>query len=74
MPPFPSSFQSLTPRERQVAALICQGFTNHQIARQLSISPETVKSHASNILHKLGHPRRSSLRAAYFGQDFIPGA
>ena len=58
MPPLPSSFQTLSPRERQVTALICQGYTNRQIACRLTISPETVKSHASSILHKLGHPRR----------------
>jgi len=66
--------QSLTPRERQVAALICQGYTNLQIACRLTISPETVKSHASSILHKLGYSRRSSLRLAYLNHDVPPGA
>ena len=72
MLPLPQNWQNLTPRERQVATMICQGLTNHDVARILCISPETVKTHASNILHKLGYPRRSSLNAAYHNHDFTP--
>ncbi len=53
----------LSPRERQVADLVAQGYTNTAIARRLGISPQTVKNHISNIYDKMNlrqpdrHPR-----------------
>jgi DNA-binding NarL/FixJ family response regulator len=44
----------LSPREIQVLRLIASGNANKLIADQLSISEETVKSHVTNILSKLG--------------------
>jgi non-specific serine/threonine protein kinase len=44
----------LTPREREVAALIARGFTNSQIAEQLVLSVRTVERHIENIYEKLG--------------------
>lgn len=52
----------LTPRERQVADLIARGFTNPQIAAALVIERETVKTHVSNILSKLGVSSRYDVR------------
>ncbi len=43
----------LSPRERSVLSLICCGLSTKHIARELNISPETVKTHAKNILTKL---------------------
>lgn len=43
----------LTTREREVLALIVRGFHNKEIAEELSITIETVKSHVSSILTKL---------------------
>jgi LuxR family maltose regulon positive regulatory protein len=43
----------LTTRERTIVALMGHGLTNKMIARQLSIAPETVKSHAKSIFNKL---------------------
>ena len=43
----------LTPRERQVLALLAEGRTNKQIAEALTVSPGTVRLHVSNILSKL---------------------
>jgi non-specific serine/threonine protein kinase len=45
---------SLTGREREVAALIGQGKTNSEIADKLVLSKRTVETHVSNILSKLG--------------------
>ena len=44
----------LTPREREVLALIGRGMPNKLIARELSLSEKTVKAHVSSILAKLG--------------------
>jgi DNA-binding NarL/FixJ family response regulator len=43
----------LTVRERDVLAMVSQGFSNKRIARALEISPETVKSHVKHIFLKL---------------------
>jgi len=43
---------SLTPRECQIAELICQGLHNGNIAKYLRISPGTVKTHTRNIYRK----------------------
>ena len=44
---------SLTPRERQIAELICQGLRNGSIAKNLCITPGTVKTHTRNIYRKV---------------------
>jgi DNA-binding NarL/FixJ family response regulator len=46
--------EGLTPREIDVLRLIATGNANKEIAGQLSIGEETVKSHITNILEKLG--------------------
>jgi len=43
----------LTPRERQIAELICQGLRNGSIAKALRIRPGTVKTHTRNIYRKV---------------------
>ena len=53
----------LTPRERQVADLIARGYTNPQIAAELTITRETTKTHVSNILSKLGVSSRYEVRS-----------
>jgi LuxR family maltose regulon positive regulatory protein len=52
---------TLTARERDVLAMISQGFTNKRIARILEISPETVKSHVKRILSKLAVSTRTEV-------------
>jgi LuxR family maltose regulon positive regulatory protein len=60
-PPQPSRRVSdtLTARERDVLAMISQGFANKRIARTLVISPETVKSHVKRIFSKLAVSTRT---------------
>jgi DNA-binding NarL/FixJ family response regulator len=43
----------LTPREQQIAELVCQGFRTGNIASRLSIRPGTVKTHVRNIYRKV---------------------
>jgi two-component system, NarL family, nitrate/nitrite response regulator NarL len=56
-----SKGHTLTPREREIAALIADGLSNKQIARRLSIEPATVKNHVHNILRKLGVSGRDQI-------------
>lgn len=44
---------NLTPRERQIAELVCKGLRNSNIARHLRIKPGTVKTHTRNIYRKV---------------------
>ncbi len=53
----------LTNREAEVARLIARGASNRQIARELSISVETVRTHVDNILGKLGLHSRTQVAA-----------
>jgi LuxR family maltose regulon positive regulatory protein len=49
----------LSPRERAILELIAQGQSNKEIARELGITPETVKSHVKNIFTKLEVDKRA---------------
>jgi DNA-binding NarL/FixJ family response regulator len=55
-------WRALSPREKQVAALVCSGLTGRQTAARLVISPETVKTHMRHILRKIGLCSRRELR------------
>jgi NarL family two-component system response regulator LiaR len=63
---------ALSPREREVLAELARGRSNRQIARALTLSEETVKSHVSSILAKLHLTDRT--QAAIFGlqQGLVP--
>lgn len=57
----------LSARERQVAALLAEGRSNREIARELVVSPETVKGHVGRILRKLNATNRAEAVARYLG-------
>lgn len=48
------ALSSLTAREREVLERVAEGLTNKEIARELSVSPATVKAHVERIIAKLG--------------------
>jgi DNA-binding NarL/FixJ family response regulator len=62
---------ALTPREREVLALLIQGHTNRQIAEALLITPNTTKKHVDHILQKLGVSTRAGAVAAAL-RDGLP--
>ena len=55
-------YKNLSPREREVARLASQGYSNSQIADELFISVETVKRHMSTIFEKLRISSRQELK------------
>jgi DNA-binding NarL/FixJ family response regulator len=59
MQPQPSQSISLTPREHEVLEMMATPNTYRQIAAQLGVSEETVRSHAKNILEKMKQPNRA---------------
>jgi predicted ATPase/DNA-binding CsgD family transcriptional regulator len=54
----------LTPRERQVLALLCERMTDLEIAERLFLSPRTIEGHVSHLLGKLGVANRRDAAAA----------
>jgi two-component system, NarL family, nitrate/nitrite response regulator NarL len=59
----PASLPPLSERENEILALVAQGRSNKEIARQLRISAATVKNHMHNILQKLQVGRRGEAAA-----------
>jgi ATP/maltotriose-dependent transcriptional regulator MalT len=51
----------LTPREREVAALVAEGRTNRQIGAQLHLSEKTIEKHVSSAMGKLGVSSRTGI-------------
>ena len=54
---------SLSPREQDVLALLCQRLTDPQIAEHLFLSPRTVESHVASLLRKLDVANRRDAAA-----------
>lgn len=58
-----ASIDDLTPREREVLALICRGLDDKSIARALGVSGNTVRNHVARIYAKIGVNRRTAAAA-----------
>jgi DNA-binding NarL/FixJ family response regulator len=57
---------NLSPREREILALLAEGQTKREIAAELVISPKTVGTHIQHVLAKLGvHSRAQAIARAY---------
>jgi DNA-binding CsgD family transcriptional regulator len=64
----------LTPREREVAALLADGLSNGEIARRLYISTKTASVHVSNILAKLDMTSRTEVATWAVRSGLVPPA
>lgn len=64
---------SLTPREREVLALVAEGASNHQIAQRLVVSERTARTHVSAILTKLGLVSRTQAALWAVREGLAPG-
>jgi DNA-binding NarL/FixJ family response regulator len=63
----PSSWDELTPREKEILQLIATGASNKEIAQRLFIAEKTVKNHVTNILSRLN--LRDRTQAAIFVKE-----
>jgi NarL family two-component system response regulator LiaR len=69
-PPEPG--HDLTPREREVLALMVKGLNNAEIAKRLVVNRSTVEFHVSNVLTKIGAASRTEAVAVALTRHLIP--
>ena len=63
-------WQALSPREQDVTAFTCLGYTNRQIASKLRLSPDTVKGYVRQVLVKFNVHSKDELRMQLAQWDF----
>jgi DNA-binding NarL/FixJ family response regulator len=56
-------WENLTPREQEVTAYVCLGYSNREIARRMSVAHSTVKSHLHHVLQKFNARGRVELES-----------
>jgi two-component system response regulator NreC len=71
--PGPPARDLLTPREREIVALIGKGLSNQDIAKRLTLTVNTVKTHRQRIYEKLNLNNRASLLEYARKQGLLPG-
>jgi two-component system, NarL family, nitrate/nitrite response regulator NarL len=62
---------ALTPRERDVLAVVLSGATNKEIARQFGIKEQAVKNYLTSIYEKVGVTNRVALTVAALKHDLL---
>ena len=63
--------RALTPREREIVRLVAAGSTGPEIADELGIAHETVRTHVRNAMDKLGARSRAHLVAKAIGEGHV---